>query len=74
MDEVGGPVQRVQECGVMQQEIVLGIRYNRMQRPVGDTELRAYSTPAGVLFLKSELEFILTFRWATLATIIIPII
>lgn len=28
MGEVGGPVQCVQECGIMQQEAVLGIRYN----------------------------------------------
>lgn len=43
-----------------------------MQRPVGDTELRAYSTLAGVLF-PVRAGTILTFRWATLATIIIPI-
>ena len=27
MGEVGGPVQCVQECGITQQETVLGIRY-----------------------------------------------
>lgn len=50
-----------------------GHKVQRMQRPVGDTELRAYSTQARVRFLKSELEFNLTHRWATLTTIIITI-
>ena len=47
---------------------------HKVQRPVGDTELRGYSTQARVRFLKSELEFNLTHRWATLTTILISLL